>query len=1045
MDRAAPTRTLRHRLHDLQQRVTATPARRRLAMIIAVLAGIWLLLAMFAWLAGPRLLTDWATGYVQEEFGHRLRIEEMSINPLKLSLTMRGLSLGDAKDRELVGFRTLVVDVDVTSLVRAMAILDEFRLERLRLNIERLDARRFNFSDLADRLAARFAAQQPGDAPPSAEKGRSLYFLVRHTEINDAGLRFADHTRSPLYETTVAPLNLRMDDLTSRPDAEAPYNFTATLGPGGTLSWAGDLTLEPLRSKGTVTLEGFGLSAAYDYIKDSFGFALPQGAMDVRVDYTADFSDTISVLRIEDGRVTVRGLSTTTLDDAPLFAFDTTEASGIRADLINSTAKVARLETRGGRVSFSLDEDGGSNLERALLPRVTATPTAQETDAAPGSAPQGSPATAAGSASSDTTAPAGTGWKVELESLAVLDYALDYSDAGTEPGARVALSGVNFEATGIRLPELPPVAFTLTANVAGAPAEAEATITNTATDTGNLGARGRYTLEGGVLDAEVQVTGLPLAIASPYLAGVGRLTLAAGTADWNGRVRTTRNGAGELQVSGSGRVAGVNLRDDVNKTRLATLAELSFENVDFRQPDASAGRQAASLALRRVTLAGLAAEVAINRDGVSNLQQVFAAAPAAASTGNAVAPAAATTPTSTTSPAPPMTLRLDSLVLRNNSVNFRDASPDLSFSAQLGNFGGRIDGLSSNPAQRAQVKLEGTVNKYAPLTVSGAINPLAAQAYSDLRVQLSSFDLGTLTPYTVTFIAHPLERGTLGAELDWKVAERRFDARNRIRIDGLALGDKREAPRATSLPVKLGIALLTNSEGDADLDVPAYGDLDDPQFRYGKVILQAFTNLLSRAVTSPFAALGNLGGGDKPDLVPFAPGSAELAESETARLAGIATALADKPLLSLAITGLASGNGDRDALRRHELELQLKREWLDSPFRRGKNPDEVTLDDDQRDDLLAKLYRRAGGDEAALRDASGAALPPERRRAVMEPALLAGIVLQEGALRELARARAQQVKDRLLAAGVAEARLVIVEGTPAATDEPGARLALDAR
>lgn len=1048
MERAALTRTLRQRLAALQQRLTATPARRRLVKIVAVLAGLWLVLALFAWLAGPRLLTDWATGYVQEEFGHQLRIEEMSINPLKLSLTLRGLSLGDAQNRELVGFRTLVVDVDVTSVVRAMAILDEFRLERLRLNIERLDADRFNFSDLADRLAARFAAQQPADAPPPAqEKGRSLYFLVRHTEINDAGLHFADHTRSPLYETTVAPLNLRMDDLTSRPDAEAPYNFTATLGPGGTLSWAGDLTLEPLRSKGTITLEGFGLSAAYDYIKDSFGFALPQGAMDVRVDYIADFSDTTSVLRIEDGRVAVRGLSTTTLDEAPLFAFDTTEASGIRADLMNSTAKVARLETRGGRVSFALDENGGSNLERALLPRVAPAPVA--TQAAPASATQDTPASA-DSASADSTAPAGggqagTAWKVELESLAVLDYALDYSDAGTEPDARIALRGVNFEATGIQLPELPPVAFTLTGNVTGAPAAAEAA-GNAATDTGNVSVRGRYTLEGGLLDAEVQVTALPLAIASPYLAGVGRLTLAAGTADWKGQVRTTRNGAGELQVSGSGRVAGVNLRDDVNKARLATLGELSFEDVDFRQPDARASRQAASLALRRVTLAGLAADVAIDRAGVSNLQQVFAAAPAAATaTRDTVSPAPAATPTSTTSAAPPMTLRLDSLVLRNNSVNFRDASPDLSFSAQLANFGGRIDGLSSNPAKRAQVKLEGTVNKYAPLTISGEINPLAAQAYSDLRVQLSSFDLGTLTPYTVTFIAYPLERGTLGAELDWKVAERRFDARNRIRIDGLALGEKREAPRATSLPVKLGIALLTNSEGDADLDVPAYGDLDDPQFRYGKVILQAFTNLLSRAVTSPFAALGNLGGGDKPDLVPFAPGSAELPEAENARLAGIAAALADKPLLSLAITGLASENGDRDALRRHELELQLKREWLDSPFRRGKNPDEVTLDDDQRDDLLAGLYRRAGGDEAALRDANGAALPPERRRAVMEQPLLAGIVLQDGALRELARARAQQVKDRLLAAGVAEARLVIVEGTPAATDEPGARLALDAR
>ena len=63
----------------------------------------------------------------------------------------------------------------------------------------------------------------------------------------------------------------------------------------------------------------------------------------------------------------------------------------------------------------------------------------------------------------------------------------------------------------------------------------------------------------------------------------------------------------------------------------------------------------------------------------------------------------------------------------------------------------------------------------------------------------------------------------------------------------------------------------------------------------------------------------------------------------------------------------------------------------------------------------------------------------------MERHLLAGIPVDDGALRELARLRSQQVKDRLLAAGVGEARVVIVDGAIVAGESGGGGLALDAR
>jgi hypothetical protein len=1033
----------RARVAQLHGTLTATAPRRRAFRVFVVLFALWLLTSLFAWLAGPALLVNWATGFVEREFGHRLVIRELRINPLKLALTVEGFSLADSGNREIVGFRAMVVDVDVTSAVRAMAILDEFRLDGLTLNVERLDADRFNFSELADRLAARFAAKQTATASapvaaPADAKGAALYFLIRHLDVSDAALRFADHTRTPVYESWMRPLNLRMDDLTSRPDREAPYNISATLGTGGTVAWEGDLSLEPLRSKGAVSLAGFGLSAAYDYVKDSFGFALPQGTLDARIDYFADFSGTQSVLRIDDGRAEVKGLAITGLDDKPLFAFDSTRVAGVRADIMKTTATVERFETRGGRIHVELDEQGVSNIERALVPR--ARPVARNTAAqkkpqstAMAAAPAASQSASAAPAQADENTGARSVWQVELQKLAILDYALDVADRSTTPAAQLRLADVNFETGVIRLPDLPAIDFTF----AGVFQES-----------GKIGARGRYTLAGGIIDTDVEITELPLAPLSPYLARVGRFTLTSGTLRWQGNVKGKGNLADGMQVKGSAGLRGLAVRDDIRQTRLAALQDLAIDGIEFDD-------RAARLAIRTITLAGPDVDVAVDAKGISNFQRVMLPVSAPAAGGNlAAAPAVASqpaTPAEKKAPAKtdarPLAIRIDTVVLRDGKVSIRDDSPDMSFNAQVAGLNGRIEGLGTDPARRAKVQLDGTINRYAPLSVSGSINPLAAETYADVQVRLASLDLSALTPYTVTYIAYPLARGQLGVELDWKVDQRKFESKNRVVIKGLALGEKRAAPRAVKAPVKLGIALLTNRDGDADLNVPAFGDLDDPQFRYGRVILKALGNLITRAATAPFAALGNMGG-NKADVVEFVPGVAVMTAAESEKLGKLAGTLVEKPMLTLAITGAASAASDRAALQQAELSLRVRRAWLDANRKRGMTVEQVVLNEDERAERLAALYHAATGLRLdALRDAAGKPLAVAERIAAAEQALLPGIAIDDGALRELARQRSQNVKDTLLAGGVQEARLVIVDGKVivAGGDAVPTTLALEAR
>lgn len=1021
------------RLLAFRDRLIATPRRRRGWKIAGALLAAWLFLSALVWLFAPGLVRDYAITYVREEFGQDLSLAEVQVNPLALAVTLHELNLRDRSGRSLVAFRDLEVNLSLSTLVRGMVVLDEFRLDGLVVNIERIGADRFNFSELADRLAARAAAAPAPVADTPASTEPPVHFLIHQTTVSDAAFRFVDHTRVPVFENALRPINLAMANLTSKPDREAPYSLQATIGSGGVIGWRGDLSLQPLRSQGRLELKGFGLKAVHDYLASQFAFGLPAGTMDVGVDYLADFSGTQSVLRITDGSVAIDGLAITDPEGGPLFAFTSTRATGLVADLIGSTASVGLVETLGGKVTLVLNADGSTNIERALLPPAvvvaagpagppeTETKTEVRTESTPVSTTAAAPASA-------------TVWKIVVAKASLRDYTLHVQDRSTTPAAEFTLTGVAFTAGNLRVPEPAPMPFTLNATLAAA-----------ADGTGNAGTlaiTGNYTLADGSLAADIKVAELALAPFSPYLGRVGRITLADGRVNWAGTVSAKASGAENLSVQGSGSLSRLLVLDDIHKTRLARLGELALDGLVYE--DLFAGRPP-RLALRKLTLAGLAVDVAVDRDGVLNLQQVLAAGAAPASVATAAAGSTpAATPTAGT--AAPMAIRLDSFVIRDTTVTIRDASPDLSFSGELSGFGGTITGLSTDPAKRATVDLKGTLNRYAPLTISGEINPLAAVTYSDLKVRLASLDLSALTPYTVTYIAYPLERGKLGLELDWKIAARKFESQNRLLLDGLALGEKRDAPRATKLPVKLGIALLTNREGDADLSVPAYGELDDPKFRVGKVILAALGNLVTRAVTSPFALLGGGDGGAAAGQVLYAAGSNQLALGESEKLAKLAPALIERPALAVQIIGTASTSGDRAALQQAELELQLKREYLASPFRRGQTVEQVTLTAEQRQEMLATLYQRTTGKRFADRGAPSGGPAAE---AAAEAALLATISVDDGALRELARARAQQVKDRLLAAGLAEPRLFVVDGEllPAAAEAAGipTRLVLDAQ
>jgi hypothetical protein len=438
------------------------------------------------------------------------------------------------------------------------------------------------------------------------------------------------------------------------------------------------------------------------------------------------------------------------------------------------------------------------------------------------------------------------------------------------------------------------------------------------------------------------------------------------------------------------------------------------------------------------------ARVVISETGATNIQDVL-------SPRNPAAPS----PTETPGAASALPIEIDMIRVDAGSVNFADRSIKPHFETGIQTLSGTIKGLSASPDARADVQLAGQVDRYTPVKITGKVNYFAAVTYTDLHMAFRNLELTSLSPYSGKFAGHRIERGKLKVNLNYLVKKRRLDAKHKVVIDQLQLGDEVESPDATGLPVKLAIALLKDRNGVIDLDIPVSGNLDDPQFRVWPIIWQVVLNLLTKIVTSPFALLGSLfGAGDEISYLELTPASAVLSAATKDKLQTLKKALTERPALNLDLPLVIKPDVDGPALL--ELRWQAERERLARKKLAARANDEQAVakllaTPKEYRALLEQAYREAFGKIPVFPQpiAAAAAPPPNTKKASpppfpdadairwLEPKLKARITIGPSDFEELARERAGQVQAIILGdAGVDPARVFVITAAPLAADAP---------
>ena len=422
----------------------------------------------------------------------------------------------------------------------------------------------------------------------------------------------------------------------------------------------------------------------------------------------------------------------------------------------------------------------------------------------------------------------------------------------------------------------------------------------------------------------------------------------------------------------------------------------------------------------------------ITEQGRFNLQDVGAApAPAsAASAPGAVAAVAAAA--SAPGAGLPLDIHIGATKLTNGKVDFSDRFVRPNYSAALTELNGSLGAFRSDTREMATLELRGRAAGTALLEIGGQINPFAKPLALDISAKATDLELAPLSTYAGKYAGYAIERGKLSMQVSYKIdADGRLDAENQVILNQLTFGDRIESPDATKLPVLLAVALLKDRHGVIDINLPVSGSLNDPKFSIGGIIWKVILNLLTKALTAPFALLAG-GGSDDLSLVEFRPGTALANAGGNAAIDKVAKALIDKPALKMTVTGAADPASEREAYLSAALEARLATEARREALRSGA-PGAAAgasaaasaappLGAEERARLLKQLYKDT---EIPNKPRNAVGFVKDIPGPEMEALLKSRLVVGDEAMRELALQRGIAVRDALIAKGLPSERLFL--------------------
>jgi hypothetical protein len=1006
----------------------------RVAAIMAALLGLY---ALAGFVLAPRLLRAELMKEIPATMGVTPAIGDIHFNPFTFQLEIKDFSLSVPGGDKLLGFQRLFVDFELSSIWHRAYTFASIDIAVPSVNAIMAHDGALNLLQLKPKAA-------PPPAPPPSkpeQKNQPLPAIrIGSLKVSDGLLSYEDRSRPTEFTARLQPINFELRDFTTGVDG-GRFTFTGVSKIGEQIEWHGHLSAQPVESDGEFRLGGLQARTLWDYIEDRVGFEINSGSIDVDATYKFVLKDALD-LKLDVSKVAVSDLTVRPKQsDSDWITVPQLLVSGSSLDLLQRQAHIESLSISGLKLVTWLEADGSVNLLK-----LAAAPPA----AAPPSTPPPTLTAAPAAPSAPAKPAAGAPWQFDLAKFDLQDAHISAEDRGTKPAAKVMLAPLSLQVEGVSLDLARPLTVSLDTKI---------------NDKGSLKLNGDVTPQPLAFNLSMKPDSIDLTAIQPYIAKTTSMTLLSGRLSADLKLRYgAKNPA--AQVTGEVSVAQLHTVDNALRDDFVNWDRLDVMGVNF-QHDPDRLEIAQILALKPY------ARVIIEPDTTLNVKRILAgpnapptAAPAAAPKKSSPPPKKSvktakgrparhrygpTVASKAESKMVPFPVAIKKVEVHGGQANFTDLSIKPTFSAGIQALEGTVVGLSSREDTRAKVDLHGQVDSFSPVSIVGEVNPFGAAVYTDMALDFRNMELTLFNPYSGKFAGYNISKGKLTTELHYKVEGGKLDAQHHIIVDQLEFGDKTASKDAVSLPVKLAVALLRDSNGVIDLNVPVNGTLDDPQFKVWPIIWKVFVNILEKAVTAPFALLGSLfGGGPDLQFIDFQPGVSGLDAGGADKVKTVVKALGARPQLKIDVPIAWVSDLDGPALVEAQFLSQVREAQTAKGGKKAAAEAPPALDQMEpsaRLDLLARLYEKNLGSEPKYPESvTSIKAKPDAVAAktdFLSKELHAHIAVGDAELKNLGQQRAVVVQQALLTdTQIDPARVFLVANDKAKSQDGKVRLEL---
>ena len=946
----------------------------RFKKIFIGLIIFFVLFTLVGFFALPPILKSILTKKLSENLHRSVTINQIKINPYTLSIAVRGLTIKDKGSSEtFVSFDEFFLDLQSVSIPKMALILKEVRLTNPYIKIARHPDKSYNFSDLMEKGESK---------PPEKEKSKPFRFSLNNVKIENGSIDFSDEPEQ--IKHTVRELNIGVPFLSNFPYYIQTYvqpHFSAKInGTPYTIQGKTKPFADSRESSFDVNINDLDIPYYLAYVPTKMNFKIVSAFLDTQAKISFIETKGKKPSLIVAGNVSLKKIAVDDGQKKSLLRLPLFDIAIAPSEPLSKGIHLSKVSIQSPELELRRDQKGSLNVS-SLLPEKKETKPIPEkaTDSAP--------------------------FSLEIDQIQMTGGKISFSDH--TPSGPVTITAKNLELLG--------------ENISTAKnSKSKLSLSLLLDKKGKISTTGSIGIDPITAELKMDMKGIEIGSFQSYFTDKVKVAVTGGAFSTTGNLSLGIADNKEVKATyrGNAALSGFSSIDKANGEDFLKWDSLSFSGLNV-------GYSPLSIDIKGIALTDFYSRVIINPQGTLNLQEIVAKgeqekeAPPPARTQEKV-------PESQKNKGSANKIKIGTVTLQGGKVDFSDRSVNPEYSTRLVEIGGRISGLSSEETTLADVDLRGKLDDYAPLEITGKINPLQEDLYVDLKVRFKDMELSPTTPYAGRYVGYTVEKGQLSLDLKYLIVKKKLESQNYIHLNQLTLGDKVESPHATKLPVKLAIALLKDRTGEIKLDIPVTGSLDDPKFSVWGVILKILINLLAKAATSPFSLLGALfGGGEELSFVEFDYGSTVIAEQNMKKIDTLVKALHDRPALKLDIEGHVDLEKDKDGLIQYLFNKKLKAQKLKEMVKNGQPAiavDEVKIEPAEYGKYLKMAYK----EEKFPKPSNFLGMAKDLPVPETEKLMLTHIEIKEGDLRTLASQRSMRVKDAILISGQVEPERVFI-------------------